>query len=220
MKKSLIITKKQRLNKSKKAKQRNKTSKRGGSTIYDGSADRIIDQIKKTEDTYDGKPFFRKLYPKNKKSNDTRHIEKQIVEILMNNPHPNIVTFYDVNDRYLDMEELDSPHSNTEFYDNFKDETPIIINAMIEVKDFLQKLGIMYIDWKFDNIAKGKDGNYKLFDFDASGIVDLHTNRWKVKPPNYWSFGSAKKRHCKTPKDIDDWSFNYNILEKTDSVCN
>jgi serine/threonine protein kinase len=220
MKKSLIITKKQRLNKSKKSKQRNKTSKRGGSTIYDGSADRIIDQIKKTEDTYDGKPFFRKLYPKNKKSNDTRHIEKQIVEILMNNPHPNIVTFYDVNDRYLDMEELDSPHSNTEFYDNFKDETPIIINAMIEVKDFLQKLGIMYIDWKFDNIAKGKDGNYKLFDFDASGIVDLHTNRWKVKPPNYWSFGSAKKRHCKTPKEIDDWSFNYNILEKNDSVCN
>jgi len=87
------------------------------------------------------------------------------------------------------------------------------------VKDFLQKLGIMYIDWKFDNIAKGKDGNYKLFDFDASGIVDLHTNRWKVKPPNYWSFASAKKRHCNKPKEIDDWSFRYNILEEKDFVC-
>jgi hypothetical protein len=51
----------------------------------------IEDQIKKTDDTYDGKPFFRKLYPK--KSDDTRHIEKQIVEILMNKPHKNIVTF-------------------------------------------------------------------------------------------------------------------------------
>lgn len=212
------VTKKQRLNKT-KAKQKNKTRKMGGSTIYDGSADRIIDQVKKTNDTYDGKPFFRKLYPKKKKGNDTRHIEKQIVEILMNNPHPNIVTFYDVNDRYLDMEELDSPHSNPEFYDNFKDETLIIRKAMIDVKDFLQKLGIMYIDWKYDNIAKGKDGNYKLFDFDASGIVDLHTNRWKVKPPNYWSFGSAKKRHCNTPKEIDDWSFRYNILEEEDFVC-
>ena len=103
----------------------------------------IADQIKKTNDTYDGKPFFRKLYPKKIKSDDTRHIEKQIVEILMKNPHKNIVTFYDVNNRYLDMEELDSPHSNTEFYDNFKDETPIIKKVMIEVKDFLQKLGIM-----------------------------------------------------------------------------
>jgi len=211
-------TNKQRLNKT-KAKQKNKTRKIGGSTIYDGSADRIEDQIKKSEDTYDGKPFFRKLYSKNKKRNDTRHIEKQIVEILMNNPHPNIVVFYDVNNRYLDMEELDSPHSNTEFYDNYKDETQIIINAMIDVKDFLQKLGIMYIDWKFDNIAKGKDGNYKLFDFDASGIVDLHTNRWKVKPPNYWSFGQAKKEHCKTPKEIDDWSFRYNILNEGEFSC-
>ena len=202
-----------------KNKTKNKNRKIGGSTIYDGSADRIADQIKKTNDTYDGKPFFRKLYPKNKKGHDTRHIEKQIVEILMNNPHKNIVTFYDVNNRYLDMEELDSPHSNTEFYDNFKDETSIIKKVMIEVKDFLQKLGIMYIDWKFDNIAKGKDGNYKLFDFDASGIVDSHTNRWKVKPPNYWSFVSAKKRHCNKPKEIDDWSFRYNILEEKDFVC-
>ena len=213
-------TKNKNKNKNKtKNKTKNKNRKIGGSTIYDGSADRIADQIKKTNDTYDGKPFFRKLYPKNKKGHDTRHIEKQIVEILMNNPHKNIVTFYDVNNRYLDMEELDSPHSNTEFYDNFKDETSIIKKVMIEVKDFLQKLGIMYIDWKFDNIAKGKDGNYKLFDFDASGIVDSHTNRWKVKPPNYWSFVSAKKRHCNKPKEIDDWSFRYNILEERDFVC-
>jgi len=45
------VTKK-RLNK-KETKQKNKTRKIGGSTIYDGSADRIVDQIKKTNDTYD-----------------------------------------------------------------------------------------------------------------------------------------------------------------------
>ena len=108
------VSKKQRVH-NLKSKHKNKTGKRGGSTIYDGSADRT----KKTEDTYDGNPFFRKLYPKNKKSNDTRHIEKQIVEILMNNPHPNIVSFYDVNNRYLDMEVLDSPHSNPDFTSMF-----------------------------------------------------------------------------------------------------
>jgi len=138
----------------------------------------------------------------------------------MDNPHPNIVTFYDVNDRYLDMEELDSPQSNPEYYDNFEEEAPIIIKAMMEVKDFLQNLGIMYIDWKYDNIAKGKDGKYKLFDFDASGLVDLHTNKWKVNPPNYWSFNNAKQNKCKTPKQIDDWSFRHNILEETDVICN
>ena len=207
------VTKKQKLNKI-KAKQKNKTRKIGGSTIYDISGDRT----KQTENTYEGKPFFRKLYPKKRKENDTRHIEKQIVEILMNNPHPNIVTFYEVNNRYLDMEVLDSPHSNPDFYDNFKDETPIIRKVMIDVKDFLQQLGIMYIDWKYDNIAKGKDGNYKLFDFDSSGIVDK--DRWKVKPPNHWSFKNAKEKFCKTPKEIDDWSFRYNILGEEDLVCN
>jgi serine/threonine protein kinase len=201
--------------------------KNNRSTIYNGSADRMIDQITKTDETYYGKPFFRKLYPIEKKENDTRYIERKIVEILMNNPHPNIVTFYDVNDRYLDMEQLNTPHSNPDFYDNFKDETPIIIEAMIEVKDFLQKLGIMYIDWKFDNIAKGDDGKYKLFDFDASGIVELPENDrrelvegWKVTPPNYWSFIHAKKNNCKTPKQIDDWCFRYNILKETHILCN
>lgn len=138
----------------------------------------------------------------------------------MDNPHPNTVTFYDVNDRYLDMEELDSPQSNPEYYDNFEEEAPIIIKAMMEVKDFLQNLGIMYIDWKYDNMAKGKDGKYKSFDFDASGLVDLHTNKWKVNPPNYWSFNNAKQNKCKTPKQIDDWSFRHNILEETDVICN
>ena len=40
---------------------------------------------------------------------------------------------------------------------------------MKKVKDFfLQNLGIIYIDWEQDNIGKGEDGNYKLFDFDGS----------------------------------------------------
>jgi hypothetical protein len=43
---------------------------------------------------------------------------------------------------------------------------------MSNVKDFLQGLGIMYVDWKLDNIGKSLiDGKYKLFDFDASGLV-------------------------------------------------
>lgn len=64
----------------------------------------MIHQITKTDETYNGKTFFKKLYPIEKKEDDTRDIERKILGILMNNPHPNIVTFYDMNDRYLDME--------------------------------------------------------------------------------------------------------------------
>jgi hypothetical protein len=64
----------------------------------------------------------------------------------MDNPHPNIVTYYDVNHRYLDMEELDTPHSNENFYNNLKNDKDEILEVMMEVKDFLQNLGIMYID--------------------------------------------------------------------------
>jgi hypothetical protein len=218
--KKTLTRKKTKTYKRKKTKtykrKKNKTyKKKGGSTIYDISTG----EIKKTDNTYDGKPFFRKLYPKKKEENDTRNIEKKIVEVLMNNPNPNIVTFYDVNDRYLDMEELDTPHSNPDFHNNYYNEKSIIINTMNNVKDFLQKLGIMYIDWKFDNIAKGKDGKYKLFDFDGSGMVDLNTNKWIVKPRDYWSFRSAVSKNCETPEEIDDWSFKYNIEEK-DYVCN
>jgi len=29
----------------------------------------------------------------------------------------------------------------------------------------------------------------------------------------------VRKKHCKTPKEKDDWSFRYNILEEEDVVC-
>jgi serine/threonine protein kinase len=84
---------------------------------------------------------------------------------------------------------------------------------MKKVKDFLQNLGIMYIDWKIDNIGKSKDGKYKLFDFDASGIVNLKTNKWTLEPAEFWSYKEATKNGKKTPQEIDDWSFDYNIIQ-------
>lgn len=210
---TIIKHKRNKTKRKKGKKEKRKTQKRkkyynnAGSTIYDMDEGVII----KTDDvTPDGNSFFRKMYSKDKGKNDVRHIEKQLVEFLMINPHPNIVTFYDVNNEYLDMEEL-----NTKI--NYDD--PEIIDIMREVKQFLQNIGIMYIDWKFDNIGKDKDGNYKLFDFDASGIINLDTNEWIVTPPNFWSFKNAIKNNCTTPKKIDDWSFEYNILGNESITC-
>jgi hypothetical protein len=94
-----------------------------------------------------------------------------------------------------------------------------IIEVMSKVKDFLQTLGIMYVDWKFDNMGKSVDGKYKLFDFDASGLSDLKTQEWKLKANHiYWSYKEAIKNGAQTPKEIDDWSFNYNIIEEGEKM--
>jgi hypothetical protein len=178
----------------------------GGSTIYkDG-------ELSETNETFNGKPFFRKVFYNNEKEpNSEKQIrlstaanaEITIANILIKNPFPNIVTFYEINKNYIEMEELDM---------KTKLNIGKVKEIMKNVKDFLQSLGIMYIDWKLDNIGIGKDGNYKLFDFDASGLVDLKTNNWIVKPVEYSSYNKAIENGCITPQQIDDYSFDNKIM--------
>jgi hypothetical protein len=183
------------------------------STIYDPDTN----SVKYVDDTYDGKPFFRKNCGKpNMFLAYSIKMEFTIVKILMEHPHPNIVYYYDINSKYVDMEQVETPNSNP-LYINVMTHEDLneIIEVMSKVKDFLQALGIMYVDWKFDNIGKSVDGKYKLFDFDASGLIDLKTQQWKLEAnPIYWSYRHAIKNGAQTPKEIDDWSFNYNIIEE------
>jgi hypothetical protein len=134
----------------------------------------------------------------------------------MDNPHPNIVNYYDVTDDYITMEQLCTEKSASgcvglepTSYDDLIE----IQELMEKVKIFLQGLGIMYVDWKFDNLAKSVDGTYKLFDFDASGLVDLNSQQWILEPQHYWNYNEALKNGCVTPQAIDDWGFNYNIIQ-------
>ena len=207
------------LKKNKNCKKKNKTlkkNKKGGSIIYDTDTD----TVKNSNLTYNGFPFFRKVYinpPKNEEQRYVISIENAIVKILMEHTNPNIVKYYDINNRYVDMEQLNTFKSNPAFFDEpsmTSEEINEIQEVMRHVKDFLQGLGIMYIDWKFDNIGKSSDGKYKLFDFDASGLIDLTTTEWKLKHVEYWSYNQAIKTSSKTPKEIDDWSFNHNIIEE------
>ena len=163
-----------------------------------------------TDETYDGALFFRKNYGDPHPLLDySKQVELTIIKLLMTHPHANIVTYYKIDANHVDMEQVDSEKllimTRTELNE--------IIEVMTKVKDFLQALGIMYIDWKFDNMGQALDGSYKLFDFDASGLIDLLSMEWTLKPNTiYWSYKEAIKHGCKTPKEIDDWSFNYNII--------
>ena len=85
-----------------------------------------------------------------------------------------------------------------------------IKHQMRFVKDYLQSIGIMYIDWKPDNIGiSRKDGMLKLFDFDASGVIDLQSNTWTIRPRDDWySYKNAIDAGMRTPKEIDDYVFD------------
>lgn len=141
---------------------------------------------------HEGKDFFRKM---------TRNMrEKKICELLMKYPHNNIVKIYGIDDSYIDMELLN--------IDMSREDMRNVKNVMMEVKTYLQNLGIAYIDWKLDNIGIGENQQIKLFDFDASGIIDNETKEWIKEPPIFWSYGEAIQNGMKTPSDIDNYAFD------------
>jgi len=164
-------------------------------------------EIRDLDETYHGTPFFRKVfwYPDESNIASNASINEQaIVKILMKHPHPNIVSFYNVNTSYVDMEVLDTENINLEE----------AITSMENVKRFLQSLGIIYMDWKIDNVGKGKDGKYKLFDFDGSGLMDIKTREWINIPVHFFAFRKAKELNIEDPIDMDDWAFNKYLLRE------
>ena len=153
------------------------------------------------DENYEGAKTFRKKTV-NKK-------EIKLCKILMENQCENVVKIYDIHEAeennlndtsYIDMELLDV---NLEKY-NIED----IQRKMEDVKSSLQRLGIMYIDWKPDNIGIDCNGNLKLFDFDASGKINIDTKEWEIKPPTfYYSYLKSIEAGYILPEDIDDYSF-------------
>lgn len=148
-------------------------------------------EVTEFDETHHGMPFFRKVfwYPEKPKDEDiidmspAAYNEQAIIKILMNYSHPNIVSFYDINETYVDMEELDTENIN-------------INKAKLEMKkakDFLQSVGIIYMDWKPDNIGKDIHGNYKLFDFDGSGLIEVDTGMWIINPVEFFCVSCCKK---------------------------
>ena len=183
-------------------KRSNKRSavKNGGSYIYDMDSGeyRTVD---------DGQDFFRKNL------STTENNEADIVDFLTKFPDytdNNIVKFYQVTTEYIDMEDLITQYTDPDYartyIENDRERDKQIV-AMRQAKDYLQSINIMYLDWKFDNIGRGKDANgqyiYKLFDFDASGIAN-QDNQWLISPIYLQSYGKDKTL---PPKELDDLLF-------------
>jgi serine/threonine protein kinase len=153
--------------------------------------------ISDLDDNHHNRFFFRKI--------SSSKTERVIFNILDEHPHPNIVNVYNITDSHIDMELL----------------TPCkmisankirLYKQMNSVRKHLQSLGIIYIDWKYDNIGIDNKGNYKLFDFDISGLLSNNDN-WIIKPLEYFSYDRAIKRGFINPRDIDNYSFFIDIMK-------
>lgn len=154
----------------------------------------LAGEMTTSNELYEDKPFFRKM--------TTCSCEINICKILQKYNHKNIVKIYQIGENYIDMELLDVYVKNT----------LEIKNIMKCCKNDLQQLGIIYIDWKIDNIGLDADNNYKLFDFDGSGIIDVLSKEW-IQQPNelFFSYRKAKEVGINNSIEIDDFSFNMNF---------
>jgi serine/threonine protein kinase len=180
--------------KTRRLKNSKRKTRRGGSKQYK------YGNITNLNEKHNGLNFFRKY--------GASIVEHKIAKILQTNPHPNIVKIYNITDQYIDIEEV----KPTIFIRNYDKKD--LVNAANLAKTHLQSLGIMYIDWKPDNLGVDSNGTYKLYDFDASGITTADGKNWLIRPSDYWSYRQALANGKKDPKEIDDFAFDINFTRK------
>jgi hypothetical protein len=165
----------------------------------------LLHRYKKYKPKIDDEKWFQKLSREKrlKIKNEIEYlwfVECTIAKILIDNPHPNIVTIYKVEDDYIEMEYL-----NTRILPNDFD-----LRGLYEAKKHLQKLGIAYIDWKHDNIGTDFFGRIKIFDFNFSGLY--HENEWMINPIPGYVYKEALKNDYRNPMDIDNYAFLYGLF--------
>uniref|UniRef100_A0A6C0CSG8 Protein kinase domain-containing protein n=1 Tax=viral metagenome TaxID=1070528 RepID=A0A6C0CSG8_9ZZZZ len=142
--------------------------------------------LKKIEDTFEGRFFFRKYVDASRENN-----ELEIAKKLLSHSCPHCVRIYQVKEQddnsYIDMELLAiKPYNIIDM-----DQVNYDVKMALEEMHLLQ---IIYIDLKYDNVGFSEiDKKWKIFDFNISGIADPSFTQWIEKPPYYYSYKKATK---------------------------
>ena len=131
------------------------------------------------DDVWNGKPFYRKYF-----NNNNEYLAYQKI---YKNPHPNIVNIFKLDKNYVDLELLNTHILNTDI-------DKIIID-MIKVKEHLQSIGIIHLNWTTENIGFDSHKNFKLFDFNCCGIINQYDkSQWLSRPNQTEKYNLAKKK--------------------------
>lgn len=147
------------------------------------------------EAEFEGKPIFRKYVYEGQMGKNEIFISR----ILQKYPHPNIADIYYIGPNYIDMELLKTKLTMSKIKP--------FIPALRALKNYLHSLGIVYLDWKLDNLGVSNEGVVKIFDFDMSSmfVKDRFTDGPSIKG---FRWRAAEAAGLKTPIEIDDWIFN------------
>ena len=156
-------------------------------------------EIVNLNDTKNGRPFFRKM--------STDQNELIIAGRLKRNPHPNIVKIYHVGKNFYDMELVKTGNLTKRYCLNQR-------SGLVRAKNHMHRIGIVYIDWKVDNMGTGARGNIKIFDFDMSGLLSrklwYFNNNWN-RLPRFKGFllrNAEKRQPNATPITLDNYIFD------------
>ena len=136
----------------------------------------------------DNKPFMRKVLKTT--SCSTQMVEIKISQILLDNPHINIVKVFEIKlpteyeDGYIDSELLEPLENNNGMIStsNIKRMNTLDEN-ITKALEHLHDHWIVYIDLHTGNVGWSKEDRcWKIFDFNMSGIVKKDTNEWADEP--------------------------------------
>ena len=133
-------------------------------------------------------PFIRKMLDITQKwSRNELTIAKKIMKNPCNNVI-NVLQVYEGDKPFIDYQKVDtlpglelasSPKKRKEILERYNDD---IKQGLIN----LHKLNIVYLDLKWDNTGYDHFTNqWRIFDFDASGICSKDKLKWVVKPPDF-----------------------------------
>lgn len=143
----------------------------------------VLGEIEPLDELKGNDVFFRKEL-----DDKDGHRELVIVSIIKANKLDNIVDIYETGKNHIDMELLDIYADEKTLGDMESD-----IRKAIEQ---LNAVGIIYIDLKRDNIGYSHmHEKWKIFDFDASGLVDVNDDTtWLMEPPMYYKYKKYSNR--------------------------
>jgi serine/threonine protein kinase len=152
--------------------------------------------------------------------------ELAIAKLLMRNPQKNVVRVLKISTKtkipYIDYQKLDIYKDlNKKLKKDLNKKLKSVRRDIKTGLSNLHKLNIIYIDLKSDHSNIGYDSvskEWRIFDFDASGICDKTRLKWKRKPLPWAAYNYVIDNCKKNALITAPWGKNSKFSKKKTSI--